>query len=111
MHIIDTVRDTALIAVAALALVPSPAHAPARADYTAAQHAILASEIARVAAGRPCVAPTSLRAGTLPRFVVVSPWNGGRSTGWASNVAELMPLDAAWTAAKTGEVAVRCVIV
>ena len=96
----------------ALAALSGPATEPvAQPDYAAESAAILADQIDRAAAGRPCVQPTELPAGVIPRYVVVSPWNGGRVGGWASNTAELESFDRAWADAKALRVAVRCVIV
>lgn len=104
-----------LLAASVVAVVPQPQDAPAQPDYVAQGRSILAAELARVVGSDACVDPSDLPAGVIPSTVVVSAVTGdmrlGEGAGWASNTAERMPLDVAWSEAEAGRVVVRCVIV
>lgn len=80
-------------------------------DNRTAAAETVAGEIARVSEGRACVDPAGLPAGVFPSWVAVSDVTGTGPQSLVSTSVRLVPLGAAWTGAKAGVMAVRCVIV
>jgi len=104
-----------VLAACVVAAVPVHGEPAVQPDYVAEGRSILAAELARVVGSDACVDPSDLPEGVIPSTVVVSTVTGdmrlGEGAGWASNTAERMPLDVAWSEAEAGRVVVRCVIV
>ena len=93
--------------LAAMAPVVTQPSAAPHGQYLAEAQAIVKAEIAREAAGQPCVAPATLKAaGIIPSRVLVSEQNADLT---ATSV-ESMTLDRALTEAAAGRVTVRCAI-